>query len=174
MTDGQGGRDESVTGKGAVKKARQRRAPATVPATLGICGGVGTRQLADSNGRGGGIRTPDPLLPKQMRYQAAPRPDSSDCSPPFPGDQTTFSAPNPPRQPLRRHLQPVLSSFSLPASRFLLAMTFVPYPPPILLALPLPATDTRDTGRSVPSTKARPGEPFSLPAQGERNGGRHA
>jgi hypothetical protein len=26
-------------------------------------------------GRGGGIRTPDPLLPKQMRYQAAPRPD---------------------------------------------------------------------------------------------------
>ncbi len=28
-------------------------------------------------GRGGGIRTPDPLLPKQMRYQAALRPDSS-------------------------------------------------------------------------------------------------
>ena len=27
------------------------------------------------NGRGGGIRTPDPLLPKQMRYQAALRPD---------------------------------------------------------------------------------------------------
>ena len=27
-------------------------------------------------GRGGGIRTPDPLLPKQMRYQAAPRPDT--------------------------------------------------------------------------------------------------
>jgi hypothetical protein len=26
-------------------------------------------------GRGGGIRTPDPLLPKQMRYQAALRPD---------------------------------------------------------------------------------------------------
>ena len=32
-------------------------------------------QLADFNGRGGGIRTPDPLLPKQMRYQAALRPD---------------------------------------------------------------------------------------------------
>jgi hypothetical protein len=32
-------------------------------------------QLADSNGRGGGIRTPDPLLPKQMRYQTALRPD---------------------------------------------------------------------------------------------------
>ena len=32
------------------------------------------------NGRGGGIRTPDPLLPKQMRYQAALRPDVlSDC-----------------------------------------------------------------------------------------------
>ena len=28
-------------------------------------------------GRGGGIRTPGPLLPKQMRYQAALRPDSS-------------------------------------------------------------------------------------------------
>ncbi len=28
-------------------------------------------------GRGGGIRTPDPLLPKQMRYQAALRPDSA-------------------------------------------------------------------------------------------------
>ena len=27
------------------------------------------------NGRGGGIRTPDPLLPKQMRYQTALRPD---------------------------------------------------------------------------------------------------
>ena len=27
-------------------------------------------------GRGGGIRTPDPLLPKQMRYQTALRPDT--------------------------------------------------------------------------------------------------
>ena len=27
------------------------------------------------NGRGDRIRTYDPLLPKQMRYQAAPRPD---------------------------------------------------------------------------------------------------
>ena len=32
--------------------------------------------MIDLNGRGGGIRTPDPLLPKQMRYQAALRPDS--------------------------------------------------------------------------------------------------
>ena len=29
------------------------------------------------NGRGGGIRTPDPLVPNQMRYQAALRPDSA-------------------------------------------------------------------------------------------------
>ena len=28
------------------------------------------------DGRGGGIRTPDPLLPKQMRYQTALRPDN--------------------------------------------------------------------------------------------------
>jgi hypothetical protein len=33
-------------------------------------------QTFDSNGRGGGIRTPDPLLPKQMRYQTALRPDN--------------------------------------------------------------------------------------------------
>ncbi len=31
--------------------------------------------MIDSNGRGEGIRTPDPLLPKQMRYQTALRPD---------------------------------------------------------------------------------------------------
>src|SRR5690606_30821823 len=31
--------------------------------------------LSDPDGRGGGIRTRDPLLPKQMRYQAALRPD---------------------------------------------------------------------------------------------------
>jgi hypothetical protein len=32
------------------------------------------------NGRGGGIRTPDPLLPKQMRYQTALRPDAFSLS----------------------------------------------------------------------------------------------
>src|ERR1700758_5479130 len=33
------------------------------------------------DGRGGGIRTPDPLLPKQMRYQTALRPDAVvDCT----------------------------------------------------------------------------------------------
>ncbi len=31
--------------------------------------------FAGLDGRGGGIRTPDPLLPKQMRYQTALRPD---------------------------------------------------------------------------------------------------
>ena len=29
------------------------------------------------NGRGGAIRTPDPLRPRQVRYQAALRPDST-------------------------------------------------------------------------------------------------
>ena len=31
--------------------------------------------LHHSNGRGGGIRTHDPLRPRQVRYQAALRPD---------------------------------------------------------------------------------------------------
>jgi hypothetical protein len=35
-------------------------------------------------GRSGGIRTRDPLLPKQMRYQAALRSDSSYSNPPIP------------------------------------------------------------------------------------------
>ena len=35
-------------------------------------------------GRSGGIRTRDPLLPKQMRYQAALRSDSSYFNPPNP------------------------------------------------------------------------------------------
>ena len=32
--------------------------------------------IAPENGRGDWIRTSDPLLPKQMRYQAAPLPDT--------------------------------------------------------------------------------------------------
>ena len=40
-----------------------------------ICARGGMMLGDDSNGRGGGIRTPDPLLPKQMRYQTALRPD---------------------------------------------------------------------------------------------------
>ena len=31
------------------------------------------------NGRGRGIRTPDPLLPKQMRYQTALFPENHSC-----------------------------------------------------------------------------------------------
>ena len=34
---------------------------------------IAGRRLGD-RGRGRGIRTPDPLLPKQMRYQTAPCP----------------------------------------------------------------------------------------------------
>jgi hypothetical protein len=36
----------------------------------------GISRVIDLIGRGGGIRTPDPLLPKQMRYQTALRPDN--------------------------------------------------------------------------------------------------
>ena len=38
-------------------------------------GGVGRSRDSESIGRGGGIRTPDPLVPNQMRYQTALRPD---------------------------------------------------------------------------------------------------
>ncbi len=40
-------------------------------------------QGLDFNGRSGGIRTRDPLLPKQMRYQAALRSDNSHSTPTF-------------------------------------------------------------------------------------------
>ena len=36
-----------------------------------------TLNIDTLHGRGGGIRTPDPLLPKQMRYQTALRPDDA-------------------------------------------------------------------------------------------------
>ena len=36
------------------------------------------RRHGYENGRGGEIRTRDPLLPKQMRYQAALRPEEVD------------------------------------------------------------------------------------------------
>src|ERR1039458_3224995 len=94
-----------------------------------------------------------------MRYQTALRPDSSDCSPPFLTNPTPFphpaSRPERPHQPRRRRCQP--SCF-----RFQLAMTFVPYPPPILLALLLRPSESGETGRSVPQRMARSGEPFSL------------
>ena len=44
---------------------------AVAPTICGIVEVIPT----ENTGRGGGIRTPDPLLPKQMRYQTALRPD---------------------------------------------------------------------------------------------------
>jgi hypothetical protein len=47
------------------------------PATLGLEGRCSIRlSYKRLNGRGGGIRTPDILLPKQARYQAALHPDN--------------------------------------------------------------------------------------------------
>ena len=48
------------------------------PATYGLEGRCSIRLSYGRNrtGRGGGIRTPDPLLPKQLRYQAALHPDT--------------------------------------------------------------------------------------------------
>ena len=46
------------------------------PATAGLEGRCSIRLSYGRNGRGRGIRTPDPLLPKQMRYQTAPCPDA--------------------------------------------------------------------------------------------------
>ena len=48
------------------------------PATPGLEGRCSIRLSYGRNriGRGGGIRTPDPLLPKQLRYQAALHPDT--------------------------------------------------------------------------------------------------
>jgi hypothetical protein len=48
------------------------------PATLGLEGRCSIRLSYGrffKTGRGGEIRTPDPLLPKQLRYQAALHPD---------------------------------------------------------------------------------------------------
>jgi hypothetical protein len=47
------------------------------PATYGLEGRCSIRLSygRNLNGRGGEIRTPDPLLPKQLRYQAALHPD---------------------------------------------------------------------------------------------------
>src|SRR5918996_285582 len=50
------------------------RYPARYPTLSGDL--TSSLQVLELVGRGGVIRTPDPLLPKQMRYQAAPRPDA--------------------------------------------------------------------------------------------------
>ena len=57
---------------------------------------------AKENGRGGGIRTRDPLLPKQMRYQAALRPEAFHHN--KPGLQKR--RPQPPRCHARANDQP--------------------------------------------------------------------
>ena len=52
-----------------------RRSAHRAIAALKACESAVLQKGIDVNGRGGGIRTPGPLLPKQMRYQAALRPD---------------------------------------------------------------------------------------------------
>ena len=53
-------------------------------------------------GRGDWIRTSDPLLPKQMRYQAAPRPDRGRIAEKPPGDKGLRDrSANPPDHPFR-------------------------------------------------------------------------
>ena len=47
---------------------------ALAPATTGTATNTISQATSLKNGRGGEIRTPDPLFPKQMRYQAALRP----------------------------------------------------------------------------------------------------
>ena len=49
------------------------------PLTRGLEGRCSSpSELLALNGRGDWIRTSDPLRPRQVRYQAAPRPDTSD------------------------------------------------------------------------------------------------
>jgi hypothetical protein len=60
---------------GLTKDYDQGEVPTESPTAAGKMTGERV-QVIDFNGRGGGIRTPDPLLPKQMRYQATLRPDS--------------------------------------------------------------------------------------------------
>ncbi len=74
---------ESLSGRPAnCKKFRRNRAALSGPARfeqgLGCDsrGGPGRPKSPRRVGRGGVIRTRDPLLPKQMRYQAALRPES--------------------------------------------------------------------------------------------------
>lgn len=66
------------------------------------------------NGRGGGIRTHDPLLPKQMRYQAALRPDEQ------------YS--NPRRGPLLGHTRIYLQHMSLAGAELTVIDPGDPFP----------------------------------------------
>ncbi len=53
-----------------------RRPTATKSTTVDFAASFRRPHLFDSIGRGGAIRTPDPLRPRQVRYQAALRPDN--------------------------------------------------------------------------------------------------
>jgi leucyl/phenylalanyl-tRNA---protein transferase len=66
------------------------------------------------NGRGGGIRTHDPLLPKQMRYQAALRPDRQHS--------------NPNRGPLQTRTRIYLRDMSLAGAKLTLLDPGDPFP----------------------------------------------
>jgi hypothetical protein len=54
----------------------------SIQLSYGLAGGGSLERLAE-NGRGGGIRTHDHLVPNQVRYQAALRPDFDDCTQSF-------------------------------------------------------------------------------------------
>ncbi len=56
-------------------RARYEIESRTKPRMLAMLRWGQVNNLLIFTGRGGGIRTPDPLLPKQMRYQTALRPD---------------------------------------------------------------------------------------------------
>ena len=48
-------------------------------------------KYSKSSGRGGEIRTHDPLYPKQVRYQTAPRPDTAASLGNWIGNEKLFS-----------------------------------------------------------------------------------
>ena len=68
-----------------------------LPASLAILRALGQLQIACKKaiGRSGEIRTPDPLLPKQVRYQAALRSDLTGKGVQYPFDAAPKRA-NPP------------------------------------------------------------------------------
>ena len=51
----------------------------------------GPAKAIGDDGRGGEIRTHDPLYPKQVRYQTAPRPDTSTSLGNWIGNEKAFS-----------------------------------------------------------------------------------
>ncbi len=70
-------RSRLVNGKGEYQLARQE---GFEPSTHGLEGRCSVLLSYWRNGRGERIRTSDPLLPRQVRYQAALRPDKGRTS----------------------------------------------------------------------------------------------